>query len=229
MGLEDGKFTLGYINAKLNALFFEKKDSATSVESAFDNREWYEKSKYDDYSLGLSIERCAQSAEVQPFKSSMAKTTAKTPHAASEKNATAVQQEKKDAAVSSIKNSVGRAIGSVYKKTSELGDVSNAYNDYKEIRSYELAQSAVLRNLYAEAASTELLERAKDGNLTVKEYYEAKLQLAMSLLPTDGLSDEEKNLLKQHLASYTKEQLAIFIDKIKYCDSKEYNSLADTV
>ena len=38
MGLEDGKFTLGYINAKLNALFFEKKDSATSVESAFDNR-----------------------------------------------------------------------------------------------------------------------------------------------------------------------------------------------
>lgn len=229
MGLEDGKFTLGYINAKLNALFFEKKDSATSVESAFDNREWYEKSKYDDYSLGLSIERCAQSAEVQPFKSSMSKTSAQTTPAASEKIDPAIQQEKKDAAVSSIKNSVGRAIGSVYKKTSQQGAVSDVYNDFKELSSSELAQSAVLRNLYAEAASTELLERAKDGNLTVKEYYEAKLQLAMSLLPTDGLSDEEKNLLKQHLASYTKEQLAIFIDKIKYCDSKEYDSLADTV
>lgn len=230
---DSGKNRMPVNQNKFSNVLFMKNAQMPGIHTPFSSNEWVEASKYDDYSLGLSIQKCSASEDIKPVlysaqTSAPAQTkTSKTVETPDDEKQ--VEEAKKEASVRSIQNGVKTALGEVYARKAKEGDVSKTWDNMKEFFGSDLASSSVARNLYAEAKSAELMERARTGNLTVKEYHEAKVEMAMDLLPTEGLSEDEKRLLKEKLSSLTNEKLAVFIDKIRYAKGSEYDDLKNTV
>lgn len=230
---DSGKTSKTLNQNKHSNVLFNKKAQMPNIHTPFSSKEWAEASKYDDYSLGLSIQKCSASDDVKPvLYSAQVSSSAQTKTAKSaetpqdEKQA---EEAKKEASVRSIQNGVNTALGEVYARKAKEGDVSKTWDNIKDFFGSDLASSSVAKNLYVEAKSAELMERARTGNLTVKEYHEAKVEMAIDLLPTEELSDEEKKLLKENLSSLTIEKLAVFIDKIRYAEIDRYDDLKNTV
>lgn len=76
------------------------------------------------------------------------------------------------------------------------GKVSKFVNNTKENFDTEYAASRVNRYLMNEELCLKLLEKAQNGELTEKEYLEAKLDLAVALLPQIKNSEIKANITK---------------------------------
>ena len=189
----------------------------------------------DDASWGLSIDKSQSSSaanEVSYYSASTApkQSTIKTSTAAVEQTPEEKRKEAQDNAIASIEENVLSALETVRQQAESQGIVSKAYNSIKEYFGSEMSQSSVCRVLYAEYTMTDLLKRAQNGDLTVAEYFNVKIDTAITLLTGNKeLSDEDRKLLKERLSHFTPEQLNQLIDRIKYCDNDEYAQLNDKV
>ena len=183
----------------------------------------------DEASWGLSIDR-SQSTEtagaVTYYSSAQTPAVRTTRTQPAEQTPEQKLKEAQDNAITSIENNILSALETVKQQGESQGAISKAYNSIKEYFDSEMSQSSVCRVLYAEYEMTDLLKRAQSGDLTVAEYFNAKLDTAITLL-TGGkeLSNEDRKLLKERLSHFTPEQLNQFIDRIKYCDNEEYAKL----
>ena len=189
----------------------------------------------DDASWGLSIDKSQSSSaanEVSYYSASTApkQSTIKTSTAAVEQTPEEKRKEAQDNAIASIEENVLSALETVRQQAESQGIVSKAYNSIKEYFGSEMSQSSVCRVLYAEYTMTDLLKRAQNGDLTVAEYFNVKIDTAITLLTGNKeLSDEDRKLLKERLSHFTPEQLNQIIDRIKCCDNDEYAQLNDKV
>ncbi len=188
----------------------------------------------DDASWGLSIDRSqstSQAAAVTYYSTAPSQNIRTTNEPApAEQTQEQKLKEAQDAAITTISDSIEGAFQSVKAQTKSQGVISKAYNSLKEYFNSEMSESSVCRVLYAEKALKDLLKRAQNGDLTVKEYFDAKIDTAITLL-TGGreLSEEDRNILKQRLINTPPEELNKIIDRIKACDNTEYAQLNDKV
>lgn len=96
---------------------------------------------------------------------------------------TLTAEDAEDTAVESISRETEQ-VGKLFAAQNEnQGDVSNFVNGWKELFDTKYAGTRVERAIKSEELSAKLLEQAKKGELTEAEYYEAKLNLALEMLP----------------------------------------------
>ena len=188
----------------------------------------------DDASWGLSIDRSKSSAESGAVTYYSNTPQVSRQHAKSDMTPELTPEEKlkeaQDNAIASIEENTLSALETVRQQEESQGAISKAYSSIKEYFDSEMSTSNVCRNIYAEHKSAELLKRAQQGDLTVEEYFNAKIDIAMTLLTgAEELSDEDKKILKERLSNTPPEELNKLIDRIKSCDNTEYAQLKDKV
>lgn len=139
------------------------------------------------------------------------------------KNEKLTSGEIKNQAITSIQDNVLNGMDLYIAQNKKQGDISKFYNSVKELFNTEFAGTRVYRVLSAEQLGGELLEKANKGELSQKDYLEAKLNLAVQLLPKGG-DKQDADYLRKALADLTPEKLNETIDLIKTCNDEQYNN-----
>lgn len=145
----------------------------------------------------------------------------------SAKPAEATYEESKEYTIDYIQNNVLKAINAFLQQKKTEGGVSRTYNSLKELFNSELSGTNTYRVLMADMLGSELMERANKGELSKKEYYEAKIDLVMQLVPDkDKMSDEAKNKISNQLHGKTIQQINLLIENLKYAkDNSEVKTI----
>ncbi len=106
------------------------------------------------------------------------------------------------------------------------GIISRGFDGIKEFLGSRLTKSNVARNLYVKLETAQLLKRAKNGELTYKQYFSAIKGVLYDIFPgTGNLSEKNEKELKQRIEALSPEQVERNINKILSLpnpDSKEY-------
>lgn len=117
-------------------------------------------------------------------------------------SAVLTQSELQEMSIRTLFDDLNKARGIFNKQNREQGKVSDAVNWVKEVFQTENASSNVDRTLLMEDFSTCLIQRASSGELTYREYYEAKIEFIIQLIAKfDKSADKAKleasrNMLK---------------------------------
>lgn len=183
------------------------------------------------YPSGLTIEKtkpqnCSQNesaSNVQAAKESAnvnntsKKTEQEPTDASAPKPAPATYEESKEYSIEYIHNNVIKAIEAFLQQKKTEGGVSRTYNSLKELFNSELSGTNTYRVLMADMLGSELMEQANKGELSKKEYWEAKIDLVMQLVPDkDKMSDEDKNKISNRLHGKTIQEINLLIENLKY-------------
>lgn len=183
------------------------------------------------YPSGLTIEKtqpqnCSQNesaSNVQAAKESAnvnntsKKTEQEPTDASAPKPAPATYEESKEYTIDAIHKNVINAVEAFLKQKKTEGGISRTYNSFKELFDSELSGTNTYRVLMADMLGSELMERANKGELSKKEYWEAKIDLVMQLIPDkDKMSDEDKNKISNRLHGKTIQEINLLIENLKY-------------
>lgn len=113
------------------------------------------------------------------------------------------------------------------QKDSE-GAVSKLFNSGKELFNTEFASSNIERILAVEQLGNSMLAMASGDELSVKQYLETKLNLAVKLLP-EAENAEEVRLIKQELSKLRPTDLNQFISSLAALEDSEYVQKAPVI
>ena len=114
----------------------------------------------------------------------------------------------------------------------DAGIISKGYAGIKEFLKSKLSKSNVARALYVKQETSELLRKAKRGDLTKKEYYGDIQQLMYDIFPEiERLDKDRQNQIRERIATLSPAEIQKEIDKIVQLpnrESPEYkNSIRD--
>lgn len=108
------------------------------------------------------------------------------------------------------------------------GAVSKLFNSGKELFNTEFASSNIERILAVEQLGNSMLAMASGDELSVKQYLETKLNLAVKLLP-EAENAEEVRLIKQELSKLGPTDLNQFISSLAALEDSEYVQKAPVI
>ncbi len=108
------------------------------------------------------------------------------------------------------------------------GAVSKLFNSGKELFNTEFASSNIERILAVEQLGNSMLAMASGDELSVKQYLETKLNLAVKLLP-EAENAEEVRLIKQELSKLRPTDLNQFISSLAALEDSEYVQKAPVI
>ena len=114
----------------------------------------------------------------------------------------------------------------------DAGIISKGYAGIKEFLKSKLSKSNVARALYVKQETSELLRKAKRGDLTKKEYYGDIQQLMYDIFPEiERLDKDRQNQIRERIVTLSPAEIQKEIDKIVQLpnrESPEYkNSIRD--
>lgn len=124
-------------------------------------------------------------------------------------------------AVDYLNSDLEKAQALVKTQKSSEGIVSKLFNGGKELFNTEFASSNVERILAVEQLGNSMLAMATGDALSVKQYLETKLNLAVKLLP-EAENAEEVRLIKQELSKLRPTELNQFISSLAALEDSEY-------
>ena len=124
-------------------------------------------------------------------------------------------------AVDYLNSDLQKAQALVKTQKSSEGVVSKLFNSGKELFNTEFASSNVERILAVEQLGNSMLTMATGDALSVKQYLETKLNLAVKLLP-EAENAEEVRLIKQELSKIRPTELNQFISSLAALEDSEY-------
>lgn len=104
--------------------------------------------------------------------------------------------EIKTISINTLNNDLDNAKKIFNTKKGTQGDISKLVSDTNEILDGDYAMSRVSRYLKQENSSLELLNTSKENNLTIKEYYQAKIDLIKNLLPELANAETKNTIYK---------------------------------
>ena len=116
-------------------------------------------------------------------------------------------------AVDYLNSDLQKAQALVKTQKNSEGVVSKLFNSGKELFNTEFASSNVERILAVEQLGNSMLAMATGDALSVKQYLETKLNLAVKLLP-EAENAEEVRLIKQELSKLRPTELNQFISSL---------------
>lgn len=134
------------------------------------------------------------------------------------------EKDVKDYAAEYLNGEIAKAQKMLWDKTQNQGAISNAYSWGKDLFDTEFSKSRVGRILASEQLCTTLLTRANNLDLTKKDYFEAKLDFAMRILPKDKYSEMHIQYLQKSLESLTPEHLNSLITAVSTCNDEQYSN-----
>ena len=108
-------------------------------------------------------------------------------------------EEIEDISIQTVTDGVRQARELFDAQKAQQGKISDFVNETKETFDTEYASSRVNRYLMNEEFCAQALQRAKEGNLTEKEYLEAKIELAVKMLPELQSKELKSTIIKQIL------------------------------
>ncbi len=124
-------------------------------------------------------------------------------------------------AVDYLNSDLQKAQALVKTQKNSEGVVSKLFNSGKELFNTEFASSNVERILAVEQLGNSMLAMATGDALSVKQYLETKLNLAVKLLP-EAENAEEVRLIKQELSKLRPTELNQFISSLAALEDSEY-------
>lgn len=124
-------------------------------------------------------------------------------------------------AVDYLNSDLQKAQALVKTQKNSEGAVSKLFNSGKELFNTEFASSNVERILAVEQIGNSMLAMATGDALSVKQYLETKLNLAVKLLP-EAENAEEVRLIKQELSKLRPTELNQFISSLAALEDSEY-------
>ena len=148
----------------------------------------------------------------------------------SKSDAGMTDEQAKDYTINHLGTSVNQSIKTFSDQVQKEGVVSKGYNSGKELFNAELSKSSVARELYTEQAGVGLMDKADKGDLTKQQYYDAKMNLFLDLLPNaKSMTSADREILKKKYSNFSTEDLNKAIDKVKTADDKTYQSMGASV
>lgn len=131
-------------------------------------------------------------------------------------------------AVDYLNSDLQKAQALVKTQKNSEGVVSKLFNSGKELFNTEFASSNVERILAVEQLGNSMLAMATGDALSVKQYLETKLNLAVKLLP-EAENAEEVRLIKQELSKLKPTDLNQFISSLAALEDSEYDQKAPEI
>ncbi len=131
-------------------------------------------------------------------------------------------------AVDYLNSDLEKAQALVKTQKNSEGVVSKLFNSGKELFNTEFASSNVERILAVEQLGNSMLAMATGDALSVKQYLETKLNLAVKLLP-EAENAEEVRLIKQELSKLRPTDLNQFISSLAALEDSEYVQKAPVI
>lgn len=131
-------------------------------------------------------------------------------------------------AVDYLNSDLQKAQALVKTQKNSEGAVSKLFNSGKELFNTEFASSNVERILAVEQIGNSMLAMATGDALSVKQYLETKLNLAVKLLP-EAENTEEVRLIKQELSKLRPTDLNQFISSLAALEDSEYVQKAPVI
>lgn len=131
-------------------------------------------------------------------------------------------------AVNYLNSDLQKAQALVKTQKNSEGVVSKLFNSGKELFNTEFASSNVERILAVEQLGNSMLAMATGDALSVKQYLETKLNLAVKLLP-EAENAEEVRLIKQELSKLRPTDLNQFISSLAALEDSEYDQKAPEI
>ncbi|CCY24396.1 unknown [Brachyspira sp. CAG:484] len=131
-------------------------------------------------------------------------------------------------AVDYLNSDLQKAQALVKTQKNSEGAVSKLFNSGKELFNTEFASSNVERILAVEQIGNSMLAMATGDALSVKQYLETKLNLAVKLLP-EAENAEEVRLIKQELSKLRPTDLNQFISSLAALEDSEYVQKAPVI
>lgn len=171
-------------------------------------------------SLGLSVQK--SKPQTTATSETLNKHESTTPQ-----NITMTDAQAKDFTITSLGTAVKSSRDSFLAAAENEGIVSKGYNSAKEFINDEMSKSSVTRELYTEQTGVVLMDRANKGDLTKKEYYDAKIKLLMDMIPdSKTMSAKDKAILENNFRTFAPEKLNGFITTVATCSPEDYQALA---